>query len=40
VASVGGANAPERDERLVLAVNVQHIHWFSAGTGERLPDGR
>ena len=40
VASVGGANAPERDERLVLAANVQHIHWFSAGTGERLPDGR
>jgi multiple sugar transport system ATP-binding protein len=37
VTSVDGANAPERDERLVLAADTERIHWFSAETGERLP---
>ena len=40
VASVDGARAPAREERLTLAADVTRVHWFSAETGERLPDGQ
>jgi multiple sugar transport system ATP-binding protein len=40
VANIDGAHPPALDDRLALAVDVERIHWFSAETGERLPDGR
>jgi multiple sugar transport system ATP-binding protein len=40
VASIDAAHAPAREERLTLGADVERIHWFSAETGERLPDGR
>jgi multiple sugar transport system ATP-binding protein len=40
VATVDGAHAPARDEPLLLEADVERIHWFSAESGERLPDGR
>jgi ABC-type sugar transport system ATPase subunit len=40
VASIDSAHAPSLDERLTLEADVERIHWFSAETGERLPDGR
>jgi multiple sugar transport system ATP-binding protein len=39
VASIDAAHAPAREERLTLGADVERIHWFSAETGERLPDG-
>jgi multiple sugar transport system ATP-binding protein len=40
VASVEGAHAPSRDEKLSLEPDTERIHWFSAESGERLTDAR
>jgi multiple sugar transport system ATP-binding protein len=40
VASVDGAHPPAHDERVVLGLDGERLHWFSTETGERLPDGR
>jgi multiple sugar transport system ATP-binding protein len=33
-------HAPGEGERVVLALDADHLHWFSPESGERLPDAR